>query len=406
MTHILIISRCPPYPLHLGDRLIVYHLARELSAAGVTLDLLAFAETASDWSLSQQQPYTGFFRKVQLVDAAARPVPEMARRALMPSARFPRRAQDAFSPAMWRAIEAHIAENDYDAVHLFGGVQVYEFLHALRGLPTVITPYESYSLYTRRLLARAEDWQTRLKRRILHRAAQHFERWMFAPYAAVTVVSEPDRDELHALNPDLDVRVIPNGVDLRRFTHLNHQRQPNQLMFLGNYEYAPNLDAARWLATEIFPLVQAQNPAARLWLVGNGPPDDLRALAEDNDAIEVTGRVPDVRQYYAQAAAFVCPLRFGAGIKNKVLEALAARCPLIATPLSVDGIHITDGESALLGATADALAAHAVTVLNDAGRGRKLGAAGRQVIEQRYSWERVTGQYHALYNEVAGLNGV
>ena len=171
-------------------------------------------------------------------------------------------------------------------------------------------------------------------------------------------------------------------------------------MFLGNYEYAPNLDAAKWLATEIFPRVQAQVPAARLWLVGNGPPDELRALADDNDAIAVTGRVPDVRQYYAQATAFVCPLRFGAGIKNKVLEALAARCPVIATPLSVDGIHITDRESALLGETANDLAAHAVTVLNDADRARELGAAGRRVIEQQYSWERVAGQYHALYKDV------
>ena len=127
---------------------------------------------------------------------------------------------------MWRAIEAHIAENDYDAVHLFGGVQVYEFLHALDGLPTVITPYESYSLYTRRLLERAAGWQARLTQWGTHQAARNFERWMFSPYAAVTVVSEPDRDELQALNPDLDVRVIPNGVDLRQFTHLSWERQP------------------------------------------------------------------------------------------------------------------------------------------------------------------------------------
>lgn len=397
--NILMISRCPPYPLHLGDRLIIYHLARELNAVGVTLDLLAFAESAADHSLSQQQPYTGYFRHVQLIDATPRPAPELARRALIPAARFPTAAPGAFSPQMWEMIAAHVAANDYDAVHLFGGIQVYEFHEPLAGLPTVITPYESYSLYTQRLLAQTATLRDRLSARFMHMAAQHFERWMFEPYDAVTVVSEPDAAELQRLDPSIDVRVIPNGVALSRFIHLRREPRPNHIMFLGNYEYAPNLDAALWLATEILPRVRAQIPEAHLQLVGNAPPPELTALTSAH--IEVTGRVPDVRPYYANAAVFVCPLRFGAGIKNKVLEALAMGCPVVATPLSIEGIRVSDGESVLLAQLADDLAAQVVRLLTDNTIAGQLGKAGRRVVAQSYSWQSVAARYQQLYTEVA-----
>ncbi len=396
MTRILMISRCPPYPLHLGDRLIVYHLARELSGMGVTIDLLAFAEAPTDWSLSSQQHYTRYFHDVVLFDAKRRPPPELLRRALFPAARFPTQAALAFAPEMWREIDRRLISTLYDAVHLFGGVQVYEFAGCLNGYKTVITPYESYGLYTRRQLAHGGGGlRARLSHRLNHIAARHFETWMFTPYDVVTVVSEADRDELHTLNAELRVEVIPNGVDLAQFPLRDRDRQPAHVLFLGNYDYAPNADAALWLAQQIFPLVQAQVPGAHLWLAGNAPTDAMQALAGEH--ITVTGRVDDVRPYYQQATVFVCPLRYGAGIKNKVLEALASGCPVVATPLSVDGIRVADGESVLLAGDAEALAARVVDLLRDKALQSRLRAKGRQVIEAHYSWRTVAERYRALY---------
>src|SRR5690606_19637712 len=189
-------------------------------------------------------------------------------------------------------------------------------------LPALITPYESYSLYLRRLVespapaasglqGRARRWGHWLQWQL----ARHFESWMFAPYQRVVVVSEADRDELHALNPALPVEVIPNGIDLHDFRMPRRQRRAKALLFVGNYEYAPNVDAALLLAREILPQVRQHEPDARLWLVGNAPPPELQALAGEH--IKVTGRVPDVRPYLARASVFACPLRLGAGIKNK-----------------------------------------------------------------------------------------
>jgi glycosyltransferase involved in cell wall biosynthesis len=435
---ILLISRCPPYPLHLGDRLIIYHLARELSQRGHEIDLLAFANRNEDWEALARadtavRPYTQYFRHVELFAEPERGPLDYLRRALFPAARWPRTAEQSWSPEMWRAIEDRIGKGDlagrpytppYDVVHLFGGVHVYEFRHALGDIPAIIVPYESYSLYLRRAVealnphpqpfprtqgkgeTRTDSpspsqwrggWGMRLRTSLQLHVARQFERWMFAPYRRVVVVSPQDRDELLALNPELKVSIIPNGVDLSYFHLQNDRREPASLLFVGNYEYAPNVDAALRLATEILPRVRAHVPNAHLWLVGHAPPPAVQALS--GEAVTVTGSVPDVRPYLARATVFVSPLRLGAGIKNKVLEALAMGCPVVATPLSVDGIDARHERDVLV-ADADALADSVVRVLKDADLQRRLSANGRQLIEARYSWSRVVTRYEELYEAV------
>ncbi len=218
---------------------------------------------------------------------------------------------------------------------------------------------------------------------------------MFTPYARTVVVSERDRDELLSLNPALKIDVIPNGVDTYEFRPRPVKRIP-ALLFVGNYEYPPNVDAALYLARDIFPQVQQHIPAVKLWLVGNAPPPELQALA--SNTVRVTGRVPDVRPYLSRAGAFVSPLRLGAGIKNKVLEALAMGCPVVATPLSVDGIAVQHEQDALI-ADDNALVESILRVLQDSDLQAKLSANGRSLIESRYSWNHVAESYLRLYQE-------
>lgn len=394
---ILFVSRCPPWPLYLGDRLILYHLGRELSLRHHELDLLAFVNRPEDWH--EQDHYDMDFSHVELFHEPPRSQVSYVRRIVFPGARWPKTAEESWSPEMWQAIQKRLASEKYDAVHLFGGVQVYEYKNALEDIPTIITPYESYSLYLKRALEAVSDQRSAISLRIRQSLTRQFEGIMFQPYRRTVVVSEQDREELLGINPALKVDVIPNGVDVYEFRPRPTQRIP-ALLFVGNYEYAPNVDAAMRLATEIFPQVQKQIPAVRLWLVGNAPTAEMQALA--SDTIRVTGRVPDVRPYLARAGAFVSPLRLGAGIKNKVLEALAMGCPVVATPLSVDGIAVTNGQDALVSDGA-ALVQDIVRVLQDDELRKQLSTNGRKLIETRYSWDRVAEMYLDLY-EAVGKN--
>jgi glycosyltransferase involved in cell wall biosynthesis len=144
--------------------------------------------------------------------------------------------------------------------------------------------------------------------------------------------------------------------------------------------------------------VQARVPQVRLWLVGNAPTQEMKALA--SDAIRVTGRVPDVRPYLARASAFVSPLRLGAGIKNKVLEALAMGCPVVASPLSLDGIAVRDGEDAL-STDGVGMVDSIVRLLQDKSLRERLSTNGRKLIEKRYSWDTVAQEYEDLYKSLS-----
>ncbi|MEL7436683.1 MAG: glycosyltransferase, partial [Chloroflexota bacterium] len=206
---ILLISRCPPYPLHLGDRLIIWHLARELSARGYTFDLCALTQSPAD--ADDIPEYASFFDTIHLF-------PERQRTPLMYLQRllgrhYPRQAKQAWQPELWHTVETLLSENDYDAIHLFGGVHVYELAYLLKDQPTVITPYESFSLYLDREWQQHQQITTLLNRTI----ARQFESWMFTPYDITTVLTEQDADVLASLDKQLTLEVIPNGIDLADF---------------------------------------------------------------------------------------------------------------------------------------------------------------------------------------------
>jgi glycosyltransferase involved in cell wall biosynthesis len=175
------------------------------------------------------------------------------------------------------------------------------------------------------------------------------------------------------------------------------------LIFTGNFSYPPNIDAARWLVAAIMPRIWRERPGVTLTLAGSDPTPDVRALA--GDRVTVTGRVPDLRPYLRGAAVYLCPLRLGAGIKNKVLEALALGCPVVATPLSLDGIAARDGVEALVGTNEAELADAVLRLLADPAGAARLGAAGRALVAESYSWAGVAGRYADLYRTVADRDG-
>lgn len=386
---ILLISRCPPYPLHFGDRLIIWHLARILSERGYTLDLLALTQQATDADDIAQ--YSHFFRDIHLF-------PEVQRTQLMYLKRLlgehhPRHREAAWQTDLWDAIADTLRHHTYDVVHLFGGVHVYEFSHLLRDQSTVITPYESYSLYLKRALAQSFEGRTWLNRQI----TRQFERWMFSPYDRTVVLTEYDQAELLDINPKLAIDVIPNGIDLSNFQALEIKRDAATILFVGNYDYPPNHDAALLLAQTIFPQILEAIPDAKLLLVGNAPSTEMLKLA--SDSIIVTGRVNRVQDYLASATVFVCPLRVGAGIKNKVLEALAMGIPTVATPLSMEGIVAIDRTHALI-APIDAIADVTINLIHDVGLQKHLSEQAPALITERYSWDGVVTQYEALYEAI------
>jgi glycosyltransferase involved in cell wall biosynthesis len=298
---------------------------------------------------------------------------------------------------MWRAIASRLASRAYDVAHLFGGIQVFEFREIVRRLPCLIAPYESHSLFLSRALRDARTFAERARTAAALVVARRYERVIFRGYDRVVVVADADREALSRLSPGLRVCVIPNGVQVDAGVSASRSRPAATLVFVGNYAYVPNQRAALALVTGVLPRVKAQVPEAQLLLVGAAPPAALQRLARAD--VEVTGQVPDVRPYLARATCFVAPMTQGAGLKNKVLEAMAAGVPVVTTPLGAGGLAVRDGEHLLIGGDAVGLAQAVVRLLRDPSLQHRLGTAGQQLVRERYSWAEAAARYEALYRE-------
>ena len=229
------------------------------------------------------------------------------------------------------------------------------------------------------------------------RYAEHFR--LCAAMSAV------DRDLMLRANPRLDVEVVPNGVDSKRLRPLPRPEGGPALVFVGTMSYAPGADAATYFCREVLPLVRRQMPQVELWLVGADPPPAVRRL-EAIEGVHVTGRVPDVKDYYARSALSVVPLRAGGGTRLKILEAMALGRPVVSTGLGAEGLDAVDGEHLRIADEPPAFAAAVVDLLRDDAAYARLAANGRRLVEEVYDWDVIAAQLLRVYERVAGATPV
>jgi glycosyltransferase involved in cell wall biosynthesis len=224
-----------------------------------------------------------------------------------------------------------------------------------------------------------------------------YERWLLSRVDAAVTFTEADETTVAALAGPTPVVRIPFGTDVPGMA-LDPAGTEPAVLFVGGFAHPPNVDAALWLARSIWPKVVARNAGARLWIVGDAPPADVRALA--GPRVVVTGRVDDVAPYLDRAAVVVAPLRLGGGMRVKVLEALAAGKALVATPLALAGVPLERGAPAVVSAT-DAEIANAVALLlEDEPRRTALGRAARAWSEATLGWTETLGAYDRLYERL------
>ncbi|MEN6520918.1 MAG: glycosyltransferase [Armatimonadota bacterium] len=188
------------------------------------------------------------------------------------------------------------------------------------------------------------------------------------------VITEQEKQTIGNIIKNVPVEVVPNihgQVNVEKVFD-----QTSDLLFVGNFNHPPNADAVRYFCKEIFPTVQKQIPDIKLHVVGGNPPEDIKLLASDN--IIVTGYVENLPDYLKMARVSVSPLRYGAGMKGKVGEALAWGLPVVTTSIGAEGMDLTHGHNVLIGDTPDEFASQVVNLYRDRGLWERLSQAGKQ----------------------------
>jgi len=207
-------------------------------------------------------------------------------------------------------------------------------------------------------------------------------------FARVDEVMTPSADEATVIQTDVPtarVHVIPLYV-----VPSMPLAQPradftvrDALIFVGGYNHEPNIDAAIWLVQDIMPLVWAVLPDVRLLLVGNGPPPKVQGLASRR--VTVTGFVPDVAPLYAQSRLSVSPLRYGAGVKGKIIASLQEGVPVITTPIGNEGLALVHGAEAWVAETAAGIAEGIIALYSDPVRCAAMAQAAGAVLRRNFS---------------------
>lgn len=240
---------------------------------------------------------------------------------------------------MCSAVEKLTARERF-GVALLSGKQTFPVIERLAGLPLVIDMCDAASMNIRGRMRYAS-----LGRRALllldYIKMRRVESGLIRRASHLLFASCRDREALLGRQSS-HATVVPNGINTDFWKRSSRARGTDTVVFTGAMNYPPNVDAALYLIERVLPALKQAIPDAKLLIVGRDPTPRLTEAGRHPDVC-VTGFVDDVRPYLERAAVFAAPLRFGAGIQNKVLEAMAMEVPVIASPLAADGLRTEAG---------------------------------------------------------------
>ena len=385
-----------PFPLTSGY-LRHYYLIRELSAAHQVTLLSLTGRTFRDEDAEALRPMVEHLETFG-ADRRSR-VGKIAQRVL---GLVDATTAPAVKTMAYRAAALH-AERPFDVV-LHSGKSTHPVLDRLPGLPVAADLCDA----TSSRIGGAITYASRARRPLLWldlQAMRRVESNIVRRAAHVMFASERDRRLILGSATAPGASIVPNGVDLDFWRRTSPELGRDRIVFTGAMHYPPNIDAALVLVEEVLPLVQRRNPAAVVDIVGRDPAPSVLALA-GRPGVRVTGFVPDVRPYLDGAALFAAPLRFGAGIQNKLLEALAMELPVVASTLAIDGLRIGGAvPPAMIADDPEAMSDRIVETLEAIKRDERPNAAGRAYVESAFRWETSGRRLAEILRSVAVVAG-
>jgi polysaccharide biosynthesis protein PslH len=234
-----------------------------------------------------------------------------------------------------------------------------------------------------------------------------YERQISRRFKNIVAMSEPDACSIKRYNSNAEVFVSPNGADTKSIFPNRHNANGNgsaEILMLANFGYPPNVDAFEYFYRDIMPSIWQKKPQARLTVAGRFPTTEMLKLVENEERLQVTGPVDDVRDWYARADVAVVPLRIGSGVKLKVLEAFAAGVPVVTTSVGIEGIDAQPGRDIRLADVPDDFARNVLELLESSEQRHALASNARLLVEKKYDWEKVGTEFERYLQNISVMN--
>jgi glycosyltransferase involved in cell wall biosynthesis len=387
---ILFITPDVPHPTRGGAAIRNWHLIDAAIEAGHQADTLTFGHFRPHDGEPRALPATasgGPTTLDRLRNLAMRGAPDLVMRL----------GAERLRPTVIRLMDEH----RYDAMQI-EGLEMWPALPDL-AIPAIYDAHNAETTLQRRIAGQAAHDGHFVRAAYSYtqaRLLREYERAVMRHAAATIAVSPSDAAALHMLAPCHRMDVVPIGVDTAYYAPdaVTATAETNfDVLFTGTMDYYANVDAALWFTRAVWPRIRAVRPAARLGIVGRGPTARIRKL-HGRDGIVVTGQVEDDRPAMAGATIYVLPIRVGAGVRVKLLNAMAMRCAVVATPAACEGVTISDGDDLVIAEPdGERFAAAILGLLGDDARRHRLGTAARERMRASYEWSVCTPTLLHLY---------
>ncbi len=382
-----------PYPPFRGDKLKIYNLCLRLSKVH-ELHLITFLEDESD--IQYLPELRKIFKEIHLV-----PLPKG--RAIYNTFKtlfngLPLQVGYFHMQSMQKKIDTLCKAYHYDAVHI-QHIRLAPYWQHRSDMPRILDLPDAFSLYWERRANNSKGFK-KFFERFEYKRLLKYEK-VLNNFQLSLVCSKEDLNYLKEKQGIRNIAILPNGVDTQTFKLNPHDYTINNtLLFTGNMDYAPNVDAVLYFVEDILPIIKKACPDVQFIIAGQRPVPKVQALHNEQENVQVTGFIPNIADMYTTATVVVAPLRIGAGTQNKVLEAMAMGVPVVSRNIGFEGLDVDNGEGVYLKMTAHEFAEQCIILLQNETERMRCGNAGQSVIKNRYAWEKVAAQLDAYFEEI------
>jgi sugar transferase (PEP-CTERM/EpsH1 system associated) len=283
---------------------------------------------------------------------------------------------------------------EYQPDHIYCQlIRMAEYVRHVKSIPKTLDYMDAFSKGMQR---RAEIAPFYLKPVFALEALRlkKYEAAVFPDFRYKTIISRQDRDFI-AHPRHKDITIVPNGIQTSYFHPLDLPQQYD-LVFTGNMNYAPNIEAATFLVKKVLPLVKEQFPEIKILLAGANPSYQVQTLQSAH--VTVSGWMPDIREAYASARVFVAPLFIGSGVQNKVLEAMAMKVPCVTTQLVNNGVGAANNCHLLVANTPAEFARHICSLLTNPELTEQLTKRALDFVHENYSWSKAVAPLEQVFD--------
>lgn len=395
---ILMFTPYVPYPPNSGGQTRTFNLIKKLS---LKHEITSFCFLRSDQKPPDLTELKKYCKKIQIVyrNKAWKSLNKIFLTGISP---YPYLANMYNYLFVKNEIKKELASQPYDLIH----VETYYIMPNIpeTTVPVLLAEQTIEYLVYQHFMETTKLWPIKPLLKIDVMKHKYWEKYYWKKAKKVVAMSDADKKVMLDLVPSLDVDTVANGIDKEWFSQKIAAPAKNEttFLFVGQFNWLQNLEAADILAKKIWPLINAKLPKAKLWIVGRNPTKKILDLQTIN--IKVSGDVEDIRVAYQKSNVLIAPLYGGGGTRYKTLEAMASGLPVVSTEIGVEGLGVKNAVHALVSNEQSELASLAVKLATHTEMAKTIADNAKKLVSENFDWSKISAKLDKIYEETAKSN--